>query len=376
MIVESAKIVTGFTNDHHITQIVESLIWDGLFGSANRVLTHGSSLAIDVLPKKGVIKVLDGLFIFSKRLGVVEKSDSVTFTPMLSDSLYCKIGVAIQYTRTSQSQGQGGQESFSLVGSASPSFTSKTQAENYVVPYNGSTSYNTTITTSSTSTYKAYFPLYEVIVNASSVVSSRQLFETLAGISEIESIIYRQLGSGFMESFNLRKAERERAIASQETADLKRVTTIASERSQNDDQLENVINGFLPKTVYKSTDTGEIALCVYDSGFADTGYHEVFSIADITNTSSDGSKWLQYHPSAARNPVVTTETITWRDVLGWDHSDSFDFVRLSGSGKFLVFRHNGVLEPDQVRGVTILEPRYTYEGSPSYTTIKTKGGTS
>lgn len=175
------QIGNGHTGTEHMTAARWQAVFKSLWGADNVVFKTGSELAITVTPGTGTVTIADGVFSFNGVLGTVETSDSATYVKPASEGAYAKIGVAIKYTKNSETL----VESLDVVCLKSTETTSVELAQALTIDYGDDTIDGATT--------EAYYPLYEFIVNSIADSNIETLFKTVDTLpSALEAVATMQ----------------------------------------------------------------------------------------------------------------------------------------------------------------------------------------
>lgn len=184
----SLKFITIYSGGEHIEATDDAEIFKAVFGSGNFVFNHGGKLAITVLPTTGAVSISDGVFIFDGRLGRVIVSDTVTYTPPASESLWKKIAVLFRYNKNTST----GIESGSLICIEGSVYGNKTVAEAQTLSI-GSGEISSGTTT-------ADFLLYEFVCNSNSYDSLTTYFTLKSATAELEAYADTKATAAFLSA--------------------------------------------------------------------------------------------------------------------------------------------------------------------------------
>lgn len=184
----SLKFITIYSGGEHIEATDDAEIFKAVFGSGNFVFNHGGKLAITVLPTTGAVSISDGVFIFDGRLGRVIVSDTVTYTPPASESLWKKIAVLFRYNKNTST----GIESGSLICVEGSVYGNKTVAEAQALSFGGSEI--------SSGTTTADFLLYEFVCNSNSYDSLTTYFTLKSATAELETYADQKATAAYLSA--------------------------------------------------------------------------------------------------------------------------------------------------------------------------------
>ncbi|MBQ3603954.1 MAG: hypothetical protein IJA02_08950 [Clostridia bacterium] len=276
----------------HITAALEAFAKSALTSEKNCVFDFGNKFAATVTPATGEVTVMSGVMSWGGRMAGIKNTESVSYTPPNSETLFKKVVVCAQYSKNTETS----VESIQLAVLESENQPSESAANALNI--------DTGSGEITAATEAAYFPLWSFVATSISATSPIALFSTVPGIAQLNNIL-----TAVNKALTQEIADRKTAVSSEASARVKShndlvgdLKTTNANVSANTKAIENLnrknillarnLSGIESQTFnYNITDFSMLAIRYNIAGLGDTKYMVIptFARGDIdgsTNTYS------------------------------------------------------------------------------------------
>ena len=161
----------------HITAALEAFAKTALISPENCVFDFENKFAASVTPATGEVSVMSGIMSWGGRITGIKTTESVSYTPPNSETLFKKVIVCAKYSKNTETF----VESIQLTVLESENQSSESAANALTI--------DTGSGEITPATETAYFPLWSFVATSVSATEPKALFETIPGIAQINSIL-------------------------------------------------------------------------------------------------------------------------------------------------------------------------------------------
>ena len=161
----------------HITAALEAFAKSALTSEKNCVFDFGNKFAATVTPATGEVTVMSGVMSWGGRMAGIKNTESVSYTPPNSETLFKKVVVCAQYSKNTETS----VESIQLAVLESENQPSESAANALNI--------DTGSGEITAATETAYFPLWSFVATSISATEPIAHFETISGIAQLNNIL-------------------------------------------------------------------------------------------------------------------------------------------------------------------------------------------